>query len=82
MKEAKDSVTLMTTAEVASYLRSVPARPPDPMHFVRRMIAEAYGHFGLRLLDAAAATWPTPAPSTIYEDLEARALDAVRAGLR
>jgi hypothetical protein len=52
------------------------------MHFVRRMVAEAYGRFGLGLLQSAAATWPAPTPSTIYEDLEIRALDAVRAGLR
>jgi len=68
--------------ELASHLRNVPSRPPDPMHFVRRMIAEAYGRFGLGLLESAAATWPAPTPATIYEDLEVRALDAVRAGLR
>jgi LAO/AO transport system kinase len=68
--------------ELASHLRNVPSRPPDPMHFVRKTIAEGYGRFGLGLLDRAAAGWPAATPSTIYEDLETRALDAVRTAVR
>jgi LAO/AO transport system kinase len=62
-------------SELADHLRAVPARPPDPMHFVRKAVAEAYGRFGLAVLAEQART---PAPDTLYEDLEAAALDAVR----
>jgi len=68
--------------ELATHVRSIPPRPPDPMHFVRKTIAEAYGRFGLDLLARASSGWPAPTPSTVYEDLEARALGAVRGALR
>ena len=75
-------VTGRGIAELASHLQTLPPRAPDPMHFVRKTIAEGYGRFGLELLARAAAAWPAPTPSTIYEDLETRALDAVRGALR
>jgi LAO/AO transport system kinase len=62
--------------ELAAYLRALPQRPPDPMHFVRRAVAEAYGRFGLAIVERAAATWD--GRGAAYEELEARAFDAVR----
>lgn len=67
--------------ELAAYLRAVPARPPDPMHFVRKAVADAYGRFGLSVLSDD--DWaPGAAATTPYEELEAAARAAVRRRLR
>jgi len=76
-------VTGRGIAELAAYLSTVPPRPPEPMHFVERAVAEAYGSFGRAILAEEAATWGAEALRTsVYEDLEQRALDAIRQRLR
>src|SRR6185369_3667358 len=62
--------------ELAAYLRALPQRLPDPMHFVRRAVAEAYGRFGLAIVERAAVTWD--GRGAAYEELEARAFDTIR----
>ena len=67
--------------ELAAHVRAVPARPPDPMRFVRKAVADAYGRFGLDVLaDEIAAS--ERISDAVYEDVEARALEAVRRRLR
>ena len=67
--------------ELAAYLRAVPARPPDPMHFVRKAVADAYGRFGLAVL--ADEAWALDAAvTTPYEELEVAALATVGRRLR
>jgi LAO/AO transport system kinase len=60
--------------ELAAYLAALPRRPSDPMHFVRKAVAEAYGRFGL---DVLAREGPTSSRDVVYEELEARALATV-----
>jgi LAO/AO transport system kinase len=76
-------VTGRGIAELAAHLRAVPARPPDPMHFVRKAVAEAYGRFGLDVLERTAPAWPPDLVRTaVYETLEALALEAIGRALR
>ncbi|HXJ32407.1 MAG TPA: hypothetical protein VMS22_00085 [Candidatus Eisenbacteria bacterium] len=77
------AVTGRGVPELAAYLRELPVRRPDPLHFVRRQVAEAYGTYGLEVFEAERGRWPRGwAAEAVYEDLEAAALGAVRARLR
>jgi LAO/AO transport system kinase len=75
------AVTGRGVPELAAHLRGVPARPPDPMHFVRKAVADAYGRFGLAVLAGETAASERTSDA-VYEDVEARALDAIRRRLR
>ena len=76
-------VTGRGIAELAAYLSAMPPRPSDPMHFVARAVAEAYGRFGTAILAEEAPTWDAATiRASVYEDLEQRALDAVRQRVR
>ena len=76
-------VTGRGIGELAAHLRTVPRRMPDPMHFVAKAVAEAYGRFGLDILHSESGAWAADAAATaVYEDLEAKALEAIRRRLR
>ncbi len=77
------AVTGRGIAELAAYLRGLPVRRPDPIHFVRRQVVETHGTYGLEVFEAERRRWPAGwAADAVYEDLEAAALRAVRARLR
>jgi LAO/AO transport system kinase len=75
-------------AELAAFLREQVAAPTAAalhrreLHFLRKAIAERYGAFGLDELRRFLAAGGDRRPGAGYEEIEAAALDAVRARVR